>query len=264
MPVLGVCGDSWFAATLNNDKTDCIDSEGKHFSEILAKKLNYQLFTMARGAASNSCIRLQISEVVKRKVDFIIIGTTSVNRIEYPLYDDKEYNPHLGIYNINYSFYSDQSSLHVSPANKEVLASDTLTNIFGNEVNHAPIRSEEQREAIKNYYLEAYDNKFREQQDAWIIASGIQMIRDAKIPYLLLGHPYLEHAGYFSLDSLRDVLYDAGKGIIPYSYGVTGIRRWHTTDDVQITIAEKLYKHITKNNLLDFTQNTLPESKSSL
>lgn len=265
MPRLGVCGDSWFAATLNSKTNSaCIDSEGKHFSEILAKKINYELFTLARGACSNSAIRLQISEMVKQKVDFIIAGTTSANRIEYPLYDDKQYNPNLGIYNINYSFYPDQGLLHFQNSNKEVLASDTLTNIFGNKVNHAPVRSEEQREAIKNYYLEAYDNKFREQQDAWIIASGIQMIRDAKIPYILLGHPYLEYAGYFSLDSLRDVLYDAGKGIIPYSYGVTGTRRWHTTDDVQVTIAEKLYEYITQHRLLQFTQNTLPEFKSSL
>jgi len=263
MPVLGVCGDSWFAATINGEQNDRLDSEGKHFSEILAKKLDYDLFTLARGAASNSCIRLQISEMIKRKVDFIIIGTTSVNRIEYPLDDTKEYNPHIGIYNINYSFYPDHSAKYFKNS-IEVLASDTLTNIFGNEVNCAPVRSEEQREAIKNYYLEAYDNKFREQQDAWIVASGIQMIRDAQIPYLLLGHPWLEYAEYFKRDSMRDILYDAGKGIIPYSYGVTGSRRWHTTDAVQITLAEKLYKYITKNTLLKFTQNTLPESQSSL
>lgn len=264
MPKLGVCGDSWYAATQNGNTLDRHKSEGKHFSEILAKKIGYDLFTLARGAASNSCIRLQISEMVKHKVDFIIVGTTSANRIEYPLYDDKEYNPDIGIYNINYNFYPDQSALHFTQPNKEVLASDTLTNIFGMKFNHAPIRSEEQREALKNYYLEAYDNKFREQQDSWIIASGIQMIRDANIPYILLGHPWLEYSGYFRLDSIRDVLYDAGKGIIPYSYGVTGARRWHTTDDVQVTLAEKLHEYITQNRLLNFTQNTLPEFKSSL
>jgi|688.fasta_scaffold02953_14 hypothetical protein len=267
MPVLGVCGDSWYAATQNIENNPaCHDSEGKHFSEILANKLDYMLFTLARGAASNSCIRLQITEMVKRKVDFILIGTTSVNRIEYPLYHDREYDPNLGLFNINYTFHPDQSSQYFSK-NKEVLASDTLTNIFGNKNNHAPVRSEEQREAIKNYYLEAYDDKFREQQDSWIIASGIQMIRDAKIPYLLLGHPWLEHAGYFK-DSIRDVLYDAEKGIIPWTYGVTSAphatRRWHTVDETQVIVAEKLYKYITKNKLLTLAQNTLPQTSSSL
>lgn len=251
-PVIGVCGDSWYAATQNIDRDDCRNSKGKHFTELLANRLNCDLFTLARGACSNSCIRLQISEMVKRKVDFIIVGTTSVNRIEYPRHDDREFDPDLGIYNIYYTCTPDQSSVYFDET-KEVLISDTLTNIFGNENNFAPIRSEEQRDAIKHYYLEMFDLKFREQQDAWIIASGIQEIRDAGIPYILLGHPWLTYSNYFKLDSVRDVLHDnfhgVPKNIVPWTYGVSGMRRWHTTDDVQIKIADNLHKYITQNTL---------------
>lgn len=253
MPTLGICGDSWYAATQNIDREDTVDSEGKHFSELLAKKINYDLFTLARGACSNSCIRLQISEIVKRKVDFIIVGTTSVNRIEYPRYDNKEFDPNLGIYNMYYTCHPDQSSLHFDKE-KEILISDTLTNIFGGKHCYAPVRSEEQRDAIKHYYLEMFDVRFREQQDAWIISSGIQEIREAGIPYLLLGHPWLEHANYFKQDSKRDILYDSiggvSRNIVPWIYGVSGRRRWHTTDDVQVQIAQNLYNYITQNALL--------------
>jgi hypothetical protein len=248
MPVLGICGDSWFAATLNIDRDDCRDSEGKHFSEILAKKLNYDLFTLARGACSNSAIRLQISEMVKKKVDFIIVGVTSSNRIEYPKFDNRTFDPTLGIYNVYYSHTPDRSAMHFSKQT-EVLISDTLTNIFGNQFNSAPVRSEEQRDAIKSYYLEMFDINFREQQDAWIMASGIQEIRDAGIPYLLLGLPWLNHTSYFK-DTERDILHDNHRGLIPCGYGVSGIRRWHTTDDVQIQLADNLYDYIIKNNLL--------------
>jgi hypothetical protein len=248
MPVLGICGDSWFAATLNIDRDDCRDSEGKHFSELLSKKLNYDLFTLARGACSNSAIRLQMSEMVKKKVDFIIVGVTSANRIEYPRYDDKVFDPESGIYNIYYTHCPDNSSKYFDK-NQEVLISDTLTNIFGNKFNSAPVRSEEQRDAIKSYYLEMFDINFREQQDAWIIASGIQEIRDAGIPYLLLGLPFLKHTTYFK-DTNRDILCDGNRGIVPCVYGVSGVRRWHTTDDVQIQLANNLYDYITKNNLL--------------
>lgn len=247
MPILGICGDSWFAATQNIDRDDCRDSEGKHFSEILAKKINYDLFTLARGACSNSTIRLQVSEMVKRKVDFIIVGVTSVNRIDYPRYDDRFYDPESGIFNIFYTCHPDQSSKHFDTT-KETIISDTLTNIFGNQHNSAPVRSEEQRDAIKHYYLEMFDLNFREQQDAWIVASGIQEIRDAGIPYLLLGYPWLNRANYF-MESARHVLYDQS-GIIPSTNGVSGVRRWHTTDEVQISIADKLYQHIIKNDLL--------------
>jgi hypothetical protein len=230
-------------------RDDCRDSEGKHFSEILAKKLNYRLFTLARGACSNSCIRLQISNMVKRKVDFIIVGTTSVNRIEYPRYDGKEFDPSLGIFNMYYTYYPDQSSL-IFDEDKEVMISDTLTNIFGNKFNSAPVRSEEQREAIKHYYLEMFDLRFREQQDAWIIASGIQEIRDAGIPYLLLGHKWLKYSNYFNTESHREIFNgDKSDNLIPFTHGVSGVRRWHTTDDVQIKIADDLHKYITQNTL---------------
>jgi len=260
MPVLGVCGDSWFAATQELDRKDCRDSKGKHFSEILAKKLNYDLYTLARGACSNSAIRLQISELVKRKVDFIIVGVTTANRIEYPRHDNKKFVPDKGIHNICYDLHPDQSSDNVN-ANYSTMYSDTLTNIFGNgDNNSGPVRSEEQREAIKNYYLEVFDINFRETQDAWIIASGIQEIRDAKIPYLLLGYPWLDNTKYFNKGNDREILYDAGRGLVPacrVKGPINTHRRWHTTDEEQAKIAETLHKHITQKSLLQFTQNSL-------
>jgi len=246
MKTLGICGDSWFAATQDLDRGDCKDSKGKHFSEILAKKLNYDLYTLARGACSNSAIRLQISEMVKRKVDLIIIGTTSANRIEYPACD-KEYDPMRGIYNIHYSSYPDLSSLQFNRQD-EVLYSDTLTNLFGNKVNCGPVRSEEQRQAIKNYYLEAFDIKFREQQDSWIIASGIQEIRDANIPYLLIGQVWLYYSNYFK-NKVNEVI--GTTEISPWNYAKNSIRRWHTDDHSQVVLADKIYNYLLENSIIN-------------
>jgi len=246
--LLGVCGDSWFAATQNIfSREDCRDSNGKHFSEILANKIGYQLYTLARGACSNSAIRLQISEMVKRKVDFIIIGTTSVNRIEYPKFENREYDPNNGIHNLIYSSHPDLSSVGADPS-KEVLFSDTLTNIFGNKHNSAPVRSEIQRDAIKNYYLEMFDLKFREQQDSWIIASGIQEIKNHNIPYLLLGNYWLRYSNYFN-NNPRELIED--KNLSPWVYGTDSVRRWHTDDKTQQTIADKIYGYIMVNSLLE-------------
>lgn len=247
MKTLGICGDSFFAATQDiATRIDCRNSAGKHFSEILAKKLNYDLYTLARGACSNSAIRLQISELVKRNVDFIIVGTTSVNRIEYPKYNNREFDPAKGVFNLNYNSHPDKSVLN-SKAEDEVLISDTLTNIFGSEFNSAPVRSEEQRQAIKNYYLEIFDLKFREQQDAWIIASGIQEIRNANIPYLLIGHSWLNYSNYFT-DNLRDLIND--KKLSPWVYGSNTTRRWHTDDQSQTQIAQNIYDYLMVHNLL--------------
>lgn len=255
--VLGVCGDSFFAATKNKRanepiaSTDILDSEGKHFSELLSKKIDYDLFTLARGACSNSAIRLQISELVKRKVDFIVVGTTTALRMEYPRYDNREYDPNLGIYNFYYSQHPDQSSKHFTP-DSEVMYTDTITNIIGptNKCEDC-VRSEEQRTAVKSYYLELFDLKFREQQDSWIISSGVQEIRDAGIPYILLGKPWLNLSNYLK-DSPRHILNDMGRRLIPEIYPL-GSRRWHTTDQDQVELADRLYAHIIERNLLQFS-----------
>ena len=68
MPTLGVCGDSFMSATMNTEREETWDSEGRHFTEILAKKIGYDYFTLARAACSNNAIRLQVDEMIKQKV----------------------------------------------------------------------------------------------------------------------------------------------------------------------------------------------------
>jgi len=47
MPILGIAGDSFYAATQDiAGRSDCEGSHGKHFTEVLAKKLGYDLFTL--------------------------------------------------------------------------------------------------------------------------------------------------------------------------------------------------------------------------
>ena len=250
---LGVCGDSWFSPTQNIEgRPECENSEGKHFSELLARRMNYNLFNLAKGACSNSCIRLQISEVVKRKVDFIIIGTTTAPRIDYPKRTDKEFDPSAGIYNCTYSHQPDQSALEFDPE-KETLYSDTLSNIVSRPQgsNSGPTRDAAQRTAIRDYYLHIYDENFKAQQDAWIIANGIQEIRDSKIPYLLLSQMDIQYAHRIK-NNKREIFNDSThRRMIPSTWPIQGNRRWHTTDRTQIDITQKIYTYILANNLLE-------------
>ena len=254
MKTLGICGDSWFAATQNLPRPDCEDAEGKHFSEILAKRLGYNLFTLARSACSNSAIRLQISEMVQRKVDFIIVGTTTSNRIEYPMQNsNSKFNFSKGIYNFYYSGSPDTSSLHFD-SKDEVMYTDTLNNIFGSKNNSGPVRDEHQRAAIKNYFMHMFDFGYREQQDAWITASGIQEIRSSGIPYLLLSHQqpptdYFQNAGTLAHEIFGTTQPDMLPHNSPCALGDTK-RRWHTSDEFQAEYADRLYDYITTHNLL--------------
>ena len=250
---LGVCGDSWFAASQDLPRPDCEDADGRHFSEIMAKRLGYNLFTLAKSACSNSAIRLQISEMVKRKVDFIIVGTTTANRIEYPMTDsDSSFDINNGVYNLHYSGAPCLSAVNGKPQ-QEVMYTDTLNNIFGSQHNSALVRSEAQRQAIKQYFMHMFDYAYREQQDAWIIASGIQEIRSSGIPYLLLSH-HEPPTDYFQADTLACEVFgttqpDMVPQNAPCANGSTP-RRWHTSDQFQVEYADKLLRYLRKHNLL--------------
>ena len=255
MPTVGVCGASWMAATQNLHRIDCSDSAGKHFTEILAKKLDHKYITLARGAVSNSAIRLQINEMIRRQVDFIIFGSETENRIEVPI--KSGFNPELGIYNINYGRTPDQSALESGFAHDN-MESDTLNNFFdrqGNKnKNYLENLTDDQFDAVKHYTAYLYDPKFRQLQDVWIIESTLLAIRQAKIPYLFLPHAawVTAQSDYLSKSDPR-IVSDGRLG--PYRYnnqllGKSSTRRWHTTDDDQIKIANNVYEYIQTHNLL--------------
>ena len=250
---IGICGDSFFAATQNTSHESCQDAEGKHFSEILAQRLGYNMFTLARGACSNSAIRLQVSEMVKRKVDFIIVGTTSENRIEYPMRDsNNRFDKSKGIYNLHYTGSPDASALHFDPKD-ETLYSDTLNNIFGSKINTGLVRNEIQRAAIQHYFMQMFDFSYKAQQDAWITASGIQEIRASGIPYLLLSE-HQPTTEYFAdhTQLACEVFGNKQPHLLPHSApcALVGQRRWHTSDEFQAEYADTLYDYITKHQLL--------------
>ena len=198
MPVLGVCGDSYMAATINDStRSDLKDSEGKHFTELLAKKIGYKYFTLARGACSNTAIRLQITEMVKQKVDLVIIGLTSENRLEIP-HIGKNYDSNLGVYNLDYQtkYYPDRSTLNTRFVHN--LVTETLTNIFYTEQlslqrffnkateNHRANLSEKQIIALEYYLDYLYNSDYKKQIDSWVIHSGIKLLQDEKINFIII------------------------------------------------------------------------------
>lgn len=78
MKKLVVCGDSF------NCGLGCEDLFTEPYGVLLAKKLNMELITLARGGASNFSIHLQAEYAVQHiEHDLLIISTTSYDRIEW-------------------------------------------------------------------------------------------------------------------------------------------------------------------------------------
>lgn len=260
MAILGVCGDSFMSATINTDHTPCIDSEGKHFTEILAKKLNYDYFTLARGACSNFAIRLQIDEMIRQKVDLIICNTTSSNRIEIPNLGRK-YKERLGVYNLDYQskFYPDKSSLnHKFECNT---ITETLTNIFTDTrpffnkiVNWSQRKlmsqiTEEQILALKNFIDYLFDEEYKQVLDSYIMHSAIKSLEEAKIPFFMIINGVVPH-NLLEKNLETDPRFILHKSKLnPYNWDKNGNRRWHTSDLGQEHGAKIWFDYLIKNNI---------------
>jgi hypothetical protein len=257
MATMGVCGASWMAATQNLNRADCVDSSGRHFTEILARKLNYNYSTLARGGLSNSAIRLQVEEMIHRRVDFVILGNDTENRIEIPT--NSGFDSTLGIYNINYRRTPDLSALDPGFVHDN-LESDTLNNFFDKKGNrnksYLENLTDEHFDAVKHYTTYLYDSKFRQLQDLWIIESAIAALRHAKIPYLFLpcDECDITQSRYLSRPDVR-IVSDGSLSLQRYGLPTVAIgpqRRWHTTDSDQIKIANDVCEYIQTHGLLNW------------
>lgn len=249
---LGIAGDSFFAPTQDlHYRPDCAGSGSKHFSEILAKMLNYEIYPLARGASSNSMIRLQVQQLVKDKVDFVIYGSTSAGRLDYPNVNRKRsYVAELGIYNFTYKQHPDLSSLNEN-FDENSMHSDTISSLLSGYGD----ATSEQRTAIKEYFNELYDERYKQVQDAFIISSGVQELINNKIPYIGLFDNFVSLIPYFKTSTPRHVITD--NTLLPFKYpsfdsetGTDTTRRYHVSDKNQIAIAERLCQYIQRYNLL--------------
>jgi hypothetical protein len=261
MPVLGVCGDSYMAATVNGDHKDIIDSEGKHFTEILAKRIGYDYFTLARGACSNTAIRLQIDEMIQQKVDLVIIGATSPNRMEFPKLG-KKYNLSDGVYNLDYHIdtYPDRSCQNDSF--KHTTVSETFTNILTSDVpfykkiinpdsiSARPNITDNQAKALEYFIDYLYDVDYKKHMDSFILHSGYKALEDSNIPFVMVLFDREISVNGFSIENNYRIIKNSDK-LNPWTWDQTlATRRWHTTDKAQEEGAEMWYDYLLKHNFI--------------
>jgi len=257
MKKLGVCGDSFFAS-ISYDPNNLDNGYNKHFTEILAKKLGWEVITFARGACSNQTIRLQIDEIIKESPDLVIVGTTTPDRFEYPIdyvsienYIDKICDKHRrigyvesnGLSNIDYSNYPDKSSEHnIFKQNKPLLFSDTLNNIFFNNQFRTYLKNDEIR-ILEKWYDRFYDFQWKTQTDTWIISDGLRKLKENDIDFFCVSSFLFQNQLYFFNNKIIDNdsplnpnNYSSHNKDVPY--------RFHTSIEDQELLADLWFSHI--------------------
>ena len=256
--VLGICGDS-FMASIEKNELFPDNGHGKHFTEILSKRLNYDLITYARGGCSNQAIRLQIDEIIKHKPNHVIIGTTTPDSIEFPIpdlsastYEDKwkerNYNPFNGIYNISYEGYKTESTKHEGFSKIEPkLVSETMSNIF--QLRHHQHLTKDKKSAIEQFFMHMYDYEWKIQHDSWILSEGLYKLKENNIPFTVI--IYNLHLHYFS-SHIKNVINNESP-LNPWTYydpKVYSPYSFHLLDKDEEILADFWFDYFTKNKII--------------
>jgi hypothetical protein len=229
---LVVCGSSWSCVS------KIVRFEGTHWSELLAKKCNASLINLAIGGATNANIRLQLDTAKKLKPDFIFFNADDAARIDVKNYNSNILEKNIKKYNTK-NFTEQKSSTN----NLISITTATIESSFKNKKI-----SENQKQAIIDYFIHIYDDNWKNQVDQYIINSGIYELYDQKFNFLF--NPYLLSDDFDLPKFIKE------KHFVNEDLNFNKIRKlyhfidgndpgYHTTPEGQQVIAEKYYTAIT-------------------
>ena len=161
---------------------------GTSWSEVLAKRLGWDLVNLARQGCSNGGVRVQIDEIRRQQPDFAIVTPTFWDRMEIPataaLFDwkkstggwDPEIQRHLQDRTLKNGYDREDGINNVNYGNNNYnMICETIYTLAEN-FNH-PYRSgsisKTAQTAVRHYIDGIYDSNWKKQQDEWIIKEGI-------------------------------------------------------------------------------------------
>jgi hypothetical protein len=250
--ILGICGDSFMTAPIFSPTQDY--GYGRHFTELLSKKLECEVVTYARNAISNGAIRLQIDEIINHKPTYVIIGTTTPDRIEFPIenvivenymdkYNFEIYQQEYGLKNIKYhGYYSQSENNEIFKSYKPKFISQTIFHLIINKCKDIPDGTDK-CEALKQYFQYLYDPNWKRQIDTWIISDAIRELIDRKINFsLLCNNLYKNHFNY-----CMDNVFDDNSELNPWHYNHNdkdNNNTFHITDEDSIKLSNLWYEKI--------------------
>jgi len=232
--ILAVCGDSYLTPTISYPNT--------HFTELIADQLEYDLLILSRSAMSNGGICVQIEEAIRKKVDFIIIGFTTSERMEIPIADRSEkYIKELGIENIDYSRYQTNVSFRKNTSNTNLI-SNTISSLV--EENNL---SDEYKIALKYYLTYLYDPIWQKQKDIWMTNFLMKKVVDSRIPFLLFRDSHYNNYYYDDYAWIPEMNIAKWENSPQYYWQtMPGDPSYHTTPDAQRLIAIAALAQITE------------------
>lgn len=207
------CGDSFFVED---------NLWGNNIGQYVAENLNTKVVNYAKLGASNFTIRLQVERAIQNQADLIIIGFTSIDRIEIPF---SKYRLDDGIENID---YTDNTTL---PEFYRYTRISTKSDVISNF---------KQTDYLKSYLANMYDPDLKRQMDYFVVTGLLDKLVKTKIPFI------------FTRGGLTGMDYsDWQKYEVPYQSGCPWLHigpgpKYHTTVETQ-----KMLSNIWLNKILE-------------
>lgn len=220
-----------------------------HFSEIISKKIDYELVIYSRGGMSNLGICLQIESAISENADFIFVNLTSPDRIEIPISDS---NSEITVHDIIYNELTSLSS-HNNSFNKQTpkLISDTLFCLLEEEGHYAEKYNSvknisEIKKSTRNYFEFLYNPTWKKKTDYWCLYACLHKIVESKIPFLFFCNK-LEVKTHFNFIEEKNIFeINFSKYVVPDNKDFG----YHTSPESQILISNEILNHIEIYKLL--------------
>lgn len=208
-----VCGDSFSIGI------GCEDLVNQPYGSLLSKEFNLELINLAKGSSTNLSIYLQVKYALEKydNIDFVCVGTTCNNRIEWFKEDSKSEKTEITNEMINYHQYPpyvgkmDIFGNHPLSDN-ENYTGEILTENFGGVLDYIEIIENnrphdldyvekykkepiEKLKILRDFYLYIRDHRIQKIYDDAIISMIHNILKTKNIKHLIL----LDHN---DLDSL--------------------------------------------------------------
>ena len=176
-----------------------IDSEDHgttSFLDLYCQQKDLHHVSLARSGATNFLIRLQIEEAIRRNADFIVIGTTTSDRMEIPIpgkEDEIQWPIRLG--DVEYRGYRSTSEGNVDTRNPKII-SDSINNWTTDFYHHVPHYNFKRKEitpeiieAMKHYVAYLHSFQLDQMKDYFVIAEGLRKLISLGKEFVFLGGP---------------------------------------------------------------------------
>lgn len=178
------CGDSFTFGV------GCENPDETSYASLVADKLQAESINLSRSAGSNYVVYLQVLKALELNPDFVLVNTTSTDRIEW-VSDNAVLDRPISIEQFSYLNVDKPSFVSRLPNYKPNILCDQIYGLQNPRYND---QNPERLNTVLQYSTIMMDGGIKRDYDSGLIVLAVELLKNAGIPYVVLAGDYLyEH-----------------------------------------------------------------------